>query len=189
MKQDIFTASDIAKIARTSRQTVNRWLNNGEMNGYRFTKTGDWRVSRKELINFLKSNNIPLDLLRDEDVIKILIVDDEKHMTSAIVRNFRYEDRFRMEVADSGFSAGIKIENFRPDIIILDIYLGDMDGREFFRYIRQNPELSGLKVIGISGKAASEDVATILKLGFDTFLKKPFKMAKLKETILTLMEE
>ena len=58
MDKDIYGASDIARICRTSRQTVNRWLNRGELQGYRPTRTSDWRITRKELFRFMKANNI-----------------------------------------------------------------------------------------------------------------------------------
>jgi len=172
---------------KTSRQTVNRWLNNGTLEGYRPTKTSDWRITRKNLMKFMTENNIPLEFI-NEGKIKVLIVDDEVNMVKAIIRSLRYYDKFVFEKATSGFSAGAKLESFKPDVVILDIILGDMDGREFFTYLRNNPELSRIKVIGISGKVDKDEVQKMLNGGFHAFLQKPFDMDELKNAIIEAYE-
>lgn len=188
MSKDVFTAGEIAKIFRTSRQTVNRWLNHGELTGFRPTETAIWKVTRKELVKFMKKNGIPLEFING-DKIKILIVDDEINMVKSIIRFLKDDDRFILDSANSGFKAGTKLEGFKPDIVILDIFLGDMDGREFFKYIREHDELGEIKVIGISGKLGKSDVEKVLNMGFDDFLQKPFEIGDLKEKILRVGEE
>lgn len=59
MKKDSFTTSDIARISRHSRETVKRWLEKGEIKGYRVGRSGHWRVLPKELASFLERNGIP----------------------------------------------------------------------------------------------------------------------------------
>jgi len=188
MKKDVFTADEVAIICRTSRGTVNRWLNSGELKGYRPTKNADWRVTRKELTKFMKENGFPLEFI-NENKIKILIVDDDENVTTAMVKAFKYEEHFQFEVANSGFSAGAKLESFKPDVVILDIFLGDMDGREFLKYIRKRPEFKGIKVIGISGMLNTDEISPLLDLGFAEFLQKPFGMEELRETILKVIED
>jgi excisionase family DNA binding protein len=59
MKKDTFTTSDIARISRHSRETVKRWLEKGEIKGYRVGPAGHWRVLPNDLASFLEQNNIP----------------------------------------------------------------------------------------------------------------------------------
>jgi len=59
MKKRAFTTSDIARICHHSRETVKRWLEKGEIKGYRVGISGHWRVIPKDLTSFLKNNNIP----------------------------------------------------------------------------------------------------------------------------------
>lgn len=187
MIKGIFTTTEIAEICRTSGQTVNRWLLNGELKGYRLSNTADWKVPRKELVQFMQNNGIPMDLLKDEEVIKILVIDDEKNMTSAIERAFRNEKHFQVEITNSGISAGLKIESFKPDVILLDIFVGRMDGREILKSIRQQPECEGIKIIGISGRINAEEAKALLDLGFAGFLNKPFGLKELKKLIDSLV--
>jgi len=58
MKKTAFTTSDIAGICHHSGKTVSRWLEKGEINGYRVGASGHWRVLPKDLALFLKNNNI-----------------------------------------------------------------------------------------------------------------------------------
>jgi excisionase family DNA binding protein len=59
MKKRAFTTSDIAKICNHSRETVKRWLEKGEIKGYRVGTSGHWRVLAEDLALFLKNNKIP----------------------------------------------------------------------------------------------------------------------------------
>jgi excisionase family DNA binding protein len=59
MTKRAFTTGDIAQICHHSRETVKRWLENGEIKGYRVGPHGHWRVRAEELASFLKNNNIP----------------------------------------------------------------------------------------------------------------------------------
>jgi len=186
--KDVFTTTEVAKICRASRVTVDRWLNSGDLKGYRPTPNSNWRVTKKELVRFMFSNNIPMDLLKT-DRVKILIVDDEVVITSFISRKLKKERNFEIDVANSGFKAGVKLTEFKPDIVILDIVLGDMDGREFFEHIKENPELSGTKVIGISGKIDPSEEQSLLEQGFSAFIRKPFNTKALKEIIFKVLEE
>jgi len=188
MSKDIFSTTEVAKICRVSRMTVNRWLREGNLKGYKSTPKSNWRVTKKELIKFMFSNNIPMDLLKT-DRVRILIVDDEKYITSFISRALEKERNFEIDIANSGFKAGVKLTEFKPDMVILDIVLGDMDGREFFEHIRENPELNDIKVIGISGKIDPSEEQSLFDLGFNAFIRKPFRIKALKELIFKVLEE
>jgi len=188
MKKDVFTIPEIAKMLKLSRQTVYHWVVDGSLTAFRPSKNAVWKVTRRELIKYMREHSIPMEFFSG-GTIRILIVDDEVNIVRAIQRAFKNNDSFTMESAHSGFIAGTKLENFRPDVVILDIYLNDMDGREFLKYIRSNAELNGIKVIGISGKMPESEIHLMLEQGFDAFLSKPFAMEKLRETIMEVVGE
>ena len=188
MSKDIFSTTEVARICRVSRMTVNRWLKEDDLKGYKSTPKSNWKVTKKDLIKFMQSNNIPLDLLKTGEV-KILIVDDEIDITSFISNVLEKERNLEIDVANSGFKAGVKLAEFKPDLVILDIVLCDMDGREFFEHIKENSELNETKVIGISGKIAPSEEQSLLEQGFSDFIRKPFKIKALKETIYKVLEE
>lgn len=188
MKKELFTAPEIAKICRTSRQNVNIWLNKGVLRAFRPTDTAVWKVTRKNLINFMKERGYPLEFLNDNK-IRILVVDDEKDITSLISKALEKEENLEVDVANSGFKAGVKLAEFNPDIVILDVILCDIDGREFFNHIKEDPELKELKVIGISGKIDPLEEQSLINMGFNAFIRKPFKINMLKDTIFEFIED
>jgi len=188
MSKDVFSTTEVSKICRVSRMTVNRWLKDGNLKGYKPTSRSHWKVTKRELMKFMMSNNIPMDLLKIGKV-KILVVDDEIDITSLISKTLEKERNFEIDIANSGFKAGTKLAEFKPDIVILDIVLEDMDGREFFEYIKKHPELDGTKVIGISGKIDFSEEQSLLDLGFNAFIRKPFKIKKLKDTVFKVIED
>lgn len=187
MQKDFFTTSQIADLCGMSRQTIHRWVTTGELAGFRATQKSDWRIAKKDLVLFMRHNNIPLDLLDDTDKIKILIVDDEPDLVSMICKGFQGEEHFRIETACSGFSAGVQLTTYKPEVILLDIYLGDMDGRELLEYIRKTPELHNTHTIGMSGKFSAADIEPLLRLGFKAFLPKPFEIEELKRVIYSVL--
>lgn len=182
MRKDVYTVQEIAKICKVSRYTVNNWINKGIMKAFRPMEKGSWKVTRKDLAKFMKVRGYPPEFLKDER-IRILVVDDEEMMTNLLSEALGREKEFNVEIANSGFTAGAKLESFLPDVVILDIFLTDMDGRQFFEYIRQHPEIKYVKVIGISGNLDSENVKGLFGMGFHDFLAKPFKIDDLKNSI------
>ncbi len=59
MKKDSFTTSEIARFCHHSRETVKRWLEKGEIKGYRVGPAGHWRVLPNDLASFLERHGIP----------------------------------------------------------------------------------------------------------------------------------
>lgn len=155
---------------------------------YRPAINAAWKVTRKEVLRYMKEHDIPMEFLNG-DKIKILVVDDEVSLTQLIKKSLQNTKIFQIETANSGFIAGAKLESFKPDFVVLDIFLGDMDGREFFDHIQDHPELNKVRVIGITGKLSQDEIQPLLDKGFSAFLQKPFNMNILKETILDVVEK
>ena len=187
MDKNVFTVTEVSKIIKISTVTVQRLLKNKKIKGFRPSENAHWKISRKELIKYMKEYNIPFEFLQSEK-IKILVIDDEVNVTRMIKKTLKDIDKFKIETANSGFIAGTKLESFKPDVIVLDIFLGDMDGRDFFDHIQHHPELNNTKVIGITGILDQNEIQPLLDKGFSTFLLKPFTMNLLKETILNVFE-
>lgn len=183
MGKGVYSVAEVAGIIHVSIATVNRLLNAGTLEGYRPSENANWKIPRKALLRYMREKNIPLDFLKDEKT-KILIIDDEAAVSSLIRRAFQSEKNVEVEEAHSGFQAGLKLESFRPDIILLDIYLGDMNGRELMEHIRGNPEFSDARVIGMSGMVEENEIGEMLKAGFDDFVQKPFNLKDLKGLVM-----
>ncbi|OQA00748.1 MAG: Transcriptional regulatory protein YycF [Planctomycetes bacterium ADurb.Bin412] len=106
-----------------------------------------------------------------------------KHM----IRIIRYDGRFEVRTASSGYDAGVLTQEFRPDLMILDYMLPDVNGNVVCKTIRQNDAFSHMKIIIVSGVINQEEIDQLLKMGADAFMKKPFSIDALVNRISELL--
>jgi DNA-binding response OmpR family regulator len=118
----------------------------------------------------------------------ILIVDDELSILVPIKFLLEKND-YRVDLAQSGRDALDKIAQSKPDLILLDIMLPDLDGYEIFQMIRENPQWDDIKVIYLTAKNRDVDIAKGLNLGVDAYVTKPFSNAELLEQVRSLLNQ
>lgn len=117
---------------------------------------------------------------------RILVVDDE--LSILIPLKFLLEKHhFYVELAQSGRDALNSIVQTKPDLILLDIMLPDLDGYEIYQMIREKPEWDNIRVIYLTAKSRDVDIAKGLNLGADAYITKPFSNALLLEKIESLL--
>src|SRR5450432_3965567 len=171
--KDVLTTGEVAKICNVAPRTVSKWFDSGALHGYRIPGSKDRRIPLNQLIRFMKQHGMPLNGLMTGST-RVLIVDDERDIVEVLEKILEGEAKYEVEVAQSGFSAGITAEKVRPHVILLDMHLRDVDGREVCKQVKASPDLQLTKVIAMSGKMSEEELKGLLASGFDGFLKKPF---------------
>jgi len=103
------------------------------------------------------------------------VVDDEPAILRVVQTNLTRHD-FRVETAETGRAALEAHGRFRPDLVLLDLGLPDMDGLEVIREIRTN---SSTPIVVLSVRGAERDKVQALDLGADDYLTKPFGVDEL----------
>lgn len=171
--KQIFTTGEVATICKVSQQTVIRCFDSGKLNGFRVPGSRFRRIPRDALVTFMKENRIPLDQL-DSGKKRVLVVDDDEAIVEMFTELLGRDGRFEVRTASTGYEAGIITEQFRPDVILLDFKLPDINGNMVCRTIRSNPNYQDMKIIVISGVADPEEIAEIRAAGADEFIRKPF---------------
>jgi two-component system OmpR family response regulator len=106
---------------------------------------------------------------------RILVVDDEPSITDAVATALRYEG-FDTREAATGRVAEQEIDTFRPDLVVLDVMLPDLDGFAIARRLRDGRQR--VPIIFLTAKDATEDKLAGLAVG-DDYLTKPFSLAEL----------
>ena len=184
--KNLFTTGEAAEICNISQQTIIRCFDSGRLDGFRIPGSRFRRIPRENLIKFMKDNGIPLDNLNSEKggKVKVLIVDDDAEIIELMVDVLSRDGRFEVRTAGSGYDAGLQTEQFRPDVILLDYMLPDVNGNIVCRTIKSNPDYESIKIIIVSGVANPEEVEELLNAGAMDFIKKPFNIAELVERIL-----
>ena len=189
--KNLFTTGEAAEICNISQQTIIRCFDSGRLDGFRIPGSRFRRIPRENLIKFMKENGIPLDNLKTEKngKIKVLIVDDDAEIVELMVDVLSRDGRFDLQTAGSGYEAGLKTEQFRPDAIILDYMLPDVNGNIVCRTIKSNPDFENIQIIIVSGVANPEEVQDLLDAGATEFIKKPFNIADLVNKILRVVDK
>ena len=113
----------------------------------------------------------------------VLVVDDEKTLVKALTFNLEKEG-FRVEQAYDGQEAIEKVFGLKPDIVVLDLMLPEMDGFEVCRSIRKKMEVP---IIMLTARSEDIDKVLGLELGADDYLTKPFNSRELVARIKAIL--
>jgi len=185
--KDLFTTGEAAEICRISQQTIIRCFDSGRLEGFRVPGSKFRRIPRQCLIKFMKENNIPLDQL-ESGKKKILVVDDDAEIVELIAEVLTRDGRFEIKTASSGYEAGISTQQFRPDLILLDYMLPDVNGNVVCQTIRKNPEFENIRIIIVSGVVKQDEISQLLKSGAEGFIKKPFDVDELTDKVTAALQ-
>ncbi|MHC4423709.1 MAG: response regulator [Planctomycetota bacterium] len=185
--KDLYTTGEAAEICKVSQQTIIRCFDAGRLDGFRIPGSKFRRIPRPSLVKFMKDNNIPLDTL-ESGKKKVLIVDDDAEIIELLVDVLVRDGRFEVKAASSGYDAGILTQQSRPDLILLDYMLPDVNGNVVCQTIRKNPEFENIKIIIISGVIKQDEIDQLLKSGAEDFIRKPFDITELIGKITAVLQ-
>ena len=183
----VYTTGEAADICRLSQQTIIRCFDSGQLQGFRVPGSKFRRIPRDLLVKFMKDNNIPLEGMESQK-IRVLVVDDDPQIIELFVDALKTDGRFVVATASSGYDAGVMTQQFQPDVVVLDYMLGDINGNVVCKTIRDNPDLSDIKILIISGMVNPAEIEKLMEAGADDFIKKPFNIAKVIERIQELVK-
>ncbi len=108
----------------------------------------------------------------------ILAVDDESHIVRLLEVNLR-SDGYRVSTASSGAEAMAIIAVDRPDLVVLDVMMPEMDGFEVLQTLRKDHATRELPVIMLTANAQDADIFRGWQSGLDCYLTKPFNPIEL----------
>ena len=183
----VFTTGEAAKICKVSQQTIIRCFDSGQLKGFRVPGSRFRRIPRDVLYRFMKDNGIPTDAL-ESGRRKALVVDDDEELVELIRDVLDVDGRFEVRVANNGFDAGMMVKEYRPDVIVLDVMLPDINGKEVCQRVRSDPNLDDVRIICISGMVEADKIGELKEAGADDFMQKPFEVENLVERVCGLLD-
>jgi two-component system, OmpR family, response regulator len=110
------------------------------------------------------------------DAVRVLVVDDESYITDLVATALRYEG-FDVASAGNGRDVLTLVESFRPELIVLDVMLPDLDGFEVQRRLIDRGRR--IPVLFLTARDATEDKIRGLTIGGDDYVTKPFSLEEL----------
>src|SRR6476660_9583145 len=183
----VFTTGEAAKICKVSQQTIIRCFDNGQLKGFRVPGSRFRRIPREALYKFMKDNGIPTDAL-ESGKRKVLLVDDDPDLVEMMSKVLEDDGRFEVRIAGNGFDAGMMVKEYRPDLIVLDVMLPDINGKEVCLRVRADQTLEDVRIICISGMIEDDKIQELRDAGANDFVKKPFDVENLVDRICQLLD-
>ena len=186
--EDVLTVFKAGQHCNVSPKTIINWIESGHIKAYK-TVGGHRRINRSDLVAFMQKQGIPAPKEEPpEGHKKILVVDDDPIIVETIVQALE-EDEFNYEVisASDGFEAGLQVNHFAPNLLILDIMMPDIKGYEVCKKIKANPETRDTKIIVLSAYLDEDKFKKMKENGADACFSKPFPLPQLKEEVARLL--
>ncbi|MBS3906665.1 MAG: response regulator [Syntrophaceae bacterium] len=185
---EILTVSQASKYCKVSSKTIINWIEAGHLKAYK-TVGGHRRIKQEDMDQFLRDKGMPLpEEPKGEERKKILVVDDDKIIVETIVQALE-EDEYGYEMisASDGFEAGLQVSHFKPDLLILDIMMPDINGYEVCQKIKLNPDTKDIKIIVLSAYLNDEAFKQMKEYGAEACFSKPLPLEQLKYEVAKLL--
>jgi excisionase family DNA binding protein len=178
---EILTVSQASEYCRVSAKTIINWIEAGYIKAYK-TVGGHRRIRKEDLDDFLRKSGMPVpEESKGKERKKILVVDDDKIIVETIVQALEEDEHgYEMISASDGFEAGLQVSHFKPDLVILDIMMPDVNGYEVCQKIKCNPLTKDTKVIVLSAYLNEEAFKEMKEYGADACFSKPLPLEQLK---------
>ena len=173
-----FSSTEVARYCRVSGVQVHRWIKDGKLKCYRYPG-GRYKISKANFREFLVSNDIPVIeefFAAGTDIkARILIGEDDLDFAKILRQNLQenYPD-FEVEAVNDGYEVLMKLGEFRPDLLILDIKMPKINGLEVCQRMKSNDYYGSIKILAITGNAKTYPRELVLESGADEYLIKPF---------------
>ena len=153
----VFTTGEAAKICKVSQQTIIRCFDSGQLKGFRVPGSRFRRIPREQLYSFMRDNGIPTDAL-ESGKRKILVVDDDQELVELISEVLERDGRFEVRTVNNGFDAGMMVKEYHPDLLVLDVMLPDINGKEVCQRVRNDKTMDDVRIICISGMVEEDKI-------------------------------
>ena len=150
---------------------------------YSLVKAHEGEISFETTPNKGTSFMVHLPSLLKGQAPKILVVDDDNAIREMLIEALTMDRLYLVEEAANGIEASIKLGTYRPDLLILDIFMPEMDGLEVCRTISNEPELSEMKVIITTGYPEHPKLDEVVALGYTNVFSKPFDLLNFIQAI------
>ena len=179
----LITTGAVADHCHVTYKTVQNWIKSGVLRAAR-TPGGHNRIRVEEFEEFLAKHALPsYSQQPTPSSKKVLIVDDDLAVLKTMVSMVKKIGDYELATAANGFEAGLQLLKFSPDIIILDLFMPELNGFQVCTTARGLPETSDAKIIAVTASPSEEVMSKAFQSGADCCLPKPFKLQELKDGI------
>jgi len=158
-----------------------RWVKSEKLESF-ITPGGQYKIRKEDLESFIGKRMKHLSFAEFTYKKKILVVDNDPAIQQLLGKMLSYNG-YQIEVASDGFEAGVKTIQFKPGLMILDLFMPGMNGFEVCKQIKKNSNTSHIIILACTGYDTKQNKDRIMQAGADGYLAKPVKMDTLLKNI------
>jgi len=184
----LLTTGEVARYCDVSTNAVKKWIRNGRLKAFR-TPGGHFRVESEDFKAFLAAHQMPIR----EDFFagsarRVLVVDDDSQVRAMLCEVLlTMEPAVEVEQAADGYEALLKVGQFAPDLLVMDLKMPRMDGFEACRRIRGNPGTAGTNILIVSGFMDDAAQQELMRSGASDWMRKPLDVNEFRRRVARLL--
>lgn len=195
-KNKLLKTNEAAKYLGVSRSSLTNWIKQGLIGGgatpgghYRFTVSDlDAFAEKRGLAKPSGASAAAEETERDGDTVRLLVVDDDDAFREFVHDALEVFSSYELRDAEDGMKGALLIGSWKPDLVILDIRMPNMNGMELLKLMHENPATAGTHVIVASAHLSPELKKEVEDMGVDIVLEKPVHLVKLVASIQKLVD-
>ncbi len=182
MGKQFYSTHEIARICNVSLTTVAGWIDRKLLPGFK-TPGGHRRVKSEDLAAFLRKFRMPAPPSLMPAKTRVLVVDDDPAIRESVSDALRASGNYEVKTCGSGFEAGRRVIEWRPDAILLDFIMPDLDGFQVCKLLKEREETRNVAIIAMTVIEDEPRVSRMRRMGVDAHVAKPFDLDVLAATI------
>lgn len=179
-RKEVYTTGEVARICHVAPRTVSKWVDTGQLRGYRIPGSRDRRIPAENLLAFMRAYGIPEGGL-DDDVCRVLVVGSALSAEAAEVMNAT--GRYEVRSAGNGFEAGLLAQQFHPHAIVLDASVSPEEAAAICRKVKDSTMFQAAKVIAVDADPTAEKTRWLVEHGLDDCLPAPCTPTRLAQAL------
>ena len=162
MKKHALTTNEAAGLLGFARTSVINWVEKGELKSF-LTPGGHRRFEMEDIQAFATKRGIQLDSEEPSkaDMNRVLVVDDDQDFRQFSLETLELAGNFEVKEAVNGIEAALITGSWKPNIILLDLHMPQMDGYEFIEQLRRDEQFKDTKIIVLTAYADEETRAKV----------------------------
>lgn len=180
-KNGVYSTGQVATICHVAARTVAHWCDTGLLPHYKIPGSKDRRVTRADLLRFLKKHGLPADALA-VPARRVLLVGCEPRVCAWLRDVLPEAEGYAVCCAAGGFEAGLLAGGAAADVVVIDLAIGRAEALQMAAAVRSRPEYERSRLIALACEDDAEPDA-LVGCGFSEWLKKPFDPALLAERV------
>lgn len=172
MSKSYLTPNQVAELLMVTPTAVRQWAEKGDLKALT-TPGGHRRFLPIEVEHFAQNRGLTLNITNSGPV-RVLIVDDDVQLARYLTAFLGgFPESIVVESVNDGFAAGLKISEFSPDIVLLDLMMPGLDGFDVCRLLKSSASTKSIRIIAMTGYPSQENIEKILASGAEVCMHKP----------------